>query len=319
MQYRLSSWVRSAKPQGAVLLVAALAVAACAQYQNAPMEVPEKDVRFVDVDGWRIRVERWGEKGSPVVLIHGYGSSLSDWKEAAPLLCADHQCLALDLPGFGWSDKYKGSYSPAHLASVVAKTMDRVGFERAHVIAHSWGSSVALALALGYPDRVESLTLTGAWVYFDQLTSFFLWARVPGLGEALFSLFFDEQPELRYRMVFSNPDRFVNYDKLDRIKKVMKLPGFKRAALQAARDQNLEDLEKDYGLVGQETLLIWGEDDVVSFPFYGRRLLGDLPHARLVILPGCGHAPQIESAEIWGRTVLEFLESQDRRLSGVTP
>lgn len=301
------------------LWIVAVSFGACAQFQKGPFEVPDKDVQFVDVEGWRIRVQRVGTRGSPVVLIHGFGSSLSDWKEVAPRLCADHQCLMLDLPGFGWSDKYEGVYTPARLASFVLRTMDAVGFRTAHVVAHSWGSSVALALALEHPERVDSLTLTGAWVYYDQLTSFFLWARIPGLGEGLFTLFFDEQAELRYRMVYSNPHRFTDYERVERIRRVLKLPGFKRAALQAARDQNLEELEKDYGLVGQDTLLIWGEDDHVSFPFYGRRLLGDLPRAQLVVIPGSGHAPQVESAEIWGRTVLDFLAGLDRKRAEVTP
>ncbi len=295
-------------------VAAVLLLSACAQFQKGPVEIPDEGVQFLDIDGWRIRFETHGELGQPLVFLHGYGSSLSDWRGIIPSVCETNRCLLLDLPGFGWSDKLKGRYRPADLAVVVAKAMDEVGMQRAHIVAHSWGSAVALSLALGQPKRVLSLCLTGAWVYYDQLTSFFLWARAPGLGEALFTLFYDEQPELRYRAVFHKPDQHVKDEKIDRIRDVLDMPGFKRAALQAARDQNLETLETRYSSVHQETLLIWGREDKVSLPFYGHRLHGDLPYSRLELLPGTGHAPQIEAPRAWARLLLDHLQRQEGEL-----
>ncbi len=294
-----------------VALIAVIAIG-CARFQEGPVEIPEPDLNFVEIDGWRIRVESHGERGSPVVLIHGYGASLSDWREVIPSLCETHRCLLLDLPGFGWSDKYAGRYRPADLAAVVGRVMDAHGFPSAHVVAHSWGSSVALALALDQPGRVRSLALTGAWVYDDQLNTFFHWARVPGIGEVLFTLFYDEQPELRYRMGFARPADHVTDEKIARIERVLDLPGFKRAALQAARDQELDALETRYPRVSQEVLLLWGDQDQVSLPFYGWRLHGDLPRSRMVLLPGAGHMPQIEAAVAWSREVLGFIGALDR-------
>lgn len=285
---------------------------ACARFQEGPVEIPEPDLRFVEIDGWRIRVETHGDQGSPVVLIHGYGASLSEWRPILPRLCAAHRCVLLDLPGFGWSDKYAGRYRPADLAAVVGRVMDALGVPTAHVVAHSWGSSVALALALDEPRRVRSLCLTGAWVFHDQLNTFFRWARVRGIGEALFTLFYDEQPELRLRMGFAHPEAHVTDEKVARVARILDLPGFKRAALQAARDQNLEDLEGRYPEVDREVLLLWGDQDRVSLPFYGWRLHGVLPGSRMVLLPDAGHSPQIEVPELWAREVVDFLARLDR-------
>jgi pimeloyl-ACP methyl ester carboxylesterase len=290
-----------------------LGAVGCAQFQQGPFDVPEEGVSHVEVDGFRIRYETVGAAGSPVVLLHGYGASLSDWERVAPELCARHRCLLLDLPGFGWSDKYEGDYSPRRLARFVAALMDHFGFAAAHVVAHSWGSSVALALALEAPARVTSLTLTGAWVYYAQLNSFLLWARVPALGEALYTLFFDEQPEIRYRMVFYDPEPFVEDAKIARIKRVLQLPGFKRAALQAARDQDLETLEPHYHTVTQPALLVWGAEDRVARPFFGERLVTDLPNAALKVIPHSGHAPQLETPAAWLGHVAPFLAREDRR------
>ena len=61
--------------------------------------------------------------------------------------------------------------------------LGQLGVEDAAVVAHSWGSSVALELALQAPGRVRGLALYDAWVYEEQLPAFFLWARAPGVGE----------------------------------------------------------------------------------------------------------------------------------------
>jgi pimeloyl-ACP methyl ester carboxylesterase len=172
---------------------------------------------------------------------------------------------------------------------------------------------VALSLAHAYPEKVGRLVLVGAWVYYDQLPSFILWSRVPVLGEALFTLFFAEQPEMRYKQVYFAADEHVKEEEIEVMERGLEWPGVKRAALQAARDQRLEELEPFYPEVTHETLLVWGEEDRVSFPFYARRLASDLPHARLVFVPHCGHVPFVESPSLFADLVLEFLGQEVAR------
>ena len=146
-------------------------------------------------------------EGMPVVLLHGFASSLETWSGLAPKLAREHRVIALDLKGFGWTDRPEGDYSPAAQAQLVRDLLRQRGVERASVVAHSWGSSVALALALAEPQLVQRVVLYDAWVYDEQLPPFFRWAMLPGVGEALFGLYYNQQPEARLALGFYRPER----------------------------------------------------------------------------------------------------------------
>ncbi len=292
------------------LVLAAGLAAACATFQEGESDLPiPDDATFVEVvPGHRIHVKRLGDAGEWVLLLHGYSSTHVEWSRIVPTLCAGYRCILVDVPGFGWSDKKEGDYSPQHLATLMAGLLDHYGAEDAHVVAHSWGASIALAMSLQHPERVRTLALVGAWVYYEQLPTFMKWSRIPGLGEVLYTAFFDEQPEMRYEQVYFEPDRHVAQIEIDLMKRFLAREGVKRAALQAARDQRLEDLQPDYPKVAQPALLIWGSEDQVSYPFYGERLHADLPDSRLVLMPRCGHVPHHEDASGFLGHLLPFLD-----------
>ncbi len=283
--------------------------AGCATFQTGPADLPElpEETQFAQVQGFNLHVRQVGDHGDWLLFIHGYSAALVEWMPVVPRLCQDHRCLLVDLPGFGLSDKKEGDYSPAHLAEMLADLLDQFGVERTGIVAHSWGSSIALALAHQFPERVGKVVLVGAWVYYEQLPTFLLWARVPLLGEAIYTAFFAEQPEMRYQQIYFEPDRHVTQRDVAAIRRYLKRRGAVRAALQAARDQRFETMQGWYSEVDKETLLVWGEQDRVSLPFYGKRLAGDLPNSRLVLLPRCGHMPHHEDPEGFVREVLEFL------------
>ena len=80
----------------------------------------------------------------------------------------------------GWTDRPEGDYSPEAQAKLVLRLLDQRGVSRTAIVAHSWGSSVALAASMQAPERVTKLALYDAWVYEEQLPTFFHWARAEG-------------------------------------------------------------------------------------------------------------------------------------------
>ncbi len=106
----------------------------------------------------------------PLVLIHGWAGTKLLWSNALPRLAPHLRCIALDLPGHGESPATGAESTLAELAGHVATVMDQLHLASAHVVGHSMGSLVALALALDHPDRVRSLVVScpphpesGAW------------------------------------------------------------------------------------------------------------------------------------------------------------
>ncbi|MFD0395494.1 alpha/beta fold hydrolase [Streptomyces nogalater] len=118
-------------------------------------ETPKE--RWVDVEGTRTRYLETGQ-GAPVLLIHGEGSVSEQWYGILEGLATSHRVVAVDLPGYGYSERITDA-SPAGMATFVWNFARAVGAERPVVVGHSFGGAVAVHMALQRPDHVPSLVL----------------------------------------------------------------------------------------------------------------------------------------------------------------
>ena len=293
----------SALPSFALVLV--FTVGACLSHHSGPMPGEPENATFAALRETRVRYLDEGE-GPTVVLIHGFGSAIEAWEPVLPVL-TDFRVLALDLKGFGWTDRPEGDYSPAEQARLVLELMDAQGVDNAVVVGHSYGASVALSVALQAPDRVQALALYDAWVYHDQLPTLFHWARADGVGETLFGAFYGERADDKMAVAFHDPT-IIPEALIEDVEAALARPGTRAAALAAVRDMRFEDVEGDYSTISQPTLLLWGREDAVALLEYGERLSNDLLNAELHVLPLCGHFPQIEATAQSNRLLVEFLE-----------
>lgn len=286
-----------------VLLLLPL-LSGCLSFHRGPMPGEPAGATFAEVNGVRLRYLDQGS-GPAVVLLHGFASSLETWLGVIPELARDHRVIALDLMGFGWSDRPEGDYSPQAQAELVLALLDRLQVGEFDLAGHSWGCSVALALALSAPQRVRRLALYDAWVFSDQLPTFFHWSRAPGIGEALFALFYNERPAEKLELAFFDPEA-VPESLVEEVERALSRPGTRAAALQAVRGQRFEEMEGRYGEIRKPVLLLWGREDAVSPVSVGERLQQLLPDARLVIYPRAGHFPMIEAAAASNRDLVRF-------------
>lgn len=292
-------------------VVALLAVAGCPRFHRGAMPGEPAGDEYAVVDGVRLRIIDVGPRDAPtVVLLHGFASSIEAWGVVIPTLAEHRRVIALDLKGFGWSERPPGDYSPQAQAQLVLRLLDQRGVQDAAVVGHSWGASVALALALAAPERVTRLALYDAWAFEDQLPTFFIWARAGGLGELLFSLFYDQRQEDRLALAFYDPSS-IPQQLIDDVDRAMRRPGTEAAALATVRGQRYGALQRRYPEVAQPVLLLWGRDDQVTPVRYGERLVAMLPDARLVVYPRCGHLPMIEAAAASTRELAAFLGAGD--------
>lgn len=319
----MSSWRASAaRPSfGRRLLVAAtllVASAGCTPFHAGPLPGAPKGARFVDAGGARVHVLDEGA-GAPVVMIHGFASSLGTWKPVVPTLAEEHRVIALDLKGFGWTSRPPGDYSPAAQADLVLEVLDRLEVEGpVAVVAHSWGSGVALQIALKKPERVSRIALYDAWVYEEQLPTTFFLMRTPGVGEMLVDAFYDERSDDKLLLGFHDP-RFVTEELAENVADQLSRPGTHAGALAAIRGQEYAEVEKRYRTIDKPVLLLWGREDRVTPLAIGERLLRELPDARLVAYPGCGHFPMIEARAPSTRDLVAFLREGVATPAAPTP
>lgn len=289
--------------------VATMMTAGCPRFHSGPLPGEPADASFAEVDGVRLHYIDAG-KGPTVVLIHGFGSSLDIWDEVIDELSPNHRVIALDLKGFGWSSRPAGDYSPVAQARLVLGLLDQRGVEDFTVVGHSWGASVALAVSLEAPKRVNRIALYSAWVYEEQLPTTFLWARAGGLGEVLFSLYYKQRLEDRVAYAYYDATQ-IPQDRIDRVEEMFDRPGTTAAALAAVRGQRYAAMQRRYRNIRQPTLLVWGREDRITTLSFGERLSRDLPNAELLVIPYCGHIPMREAASKSTRALATFIAGGD--------
>ena len=125
--------------------------------------------RFIEVHGLPRHVVELGESSIasdalPIVLLHGAGANLKDMEIAlGERLAARHRVILIDRPGFGFSARKKGGETtPTEQAVVLDELFSRLGVDRAIIVGHSWGGTLALTFALDFPRRVAGLVLIAA-------------------------------------------------------------------------------------------------------------------------------------------------------------
>lgn len=151
--------------------VTAAALGAAALFNRGKARAAEAETppagRFVDGDGVRLHYVERGE-GRPLVMLHGMGALVQDLVGSGVVdqAAERHRVIAFDRPGYGYSDRPRGrTWTPEAQAALLHAALDELGIERPIVLGHSWGTLVALAMALERPDDVAGLVLV-AGPYF---------------------------------------------------------------------------------------------------------------------------------------------------------
>src|SRR5690349_19439206 len=173
---------------GAATLVAATAIvnrhfAKKAQRDNPP------EGKFIEIDGVRLHYVERGN-GRPLVLFHGNGSMIQDFESSGliDLAAANYRVIVFDRPGFGHSLRPRNVvWTPEAQADLFKKALDRLHVQRAIILGHSWGASVAVALAIKHPSFVEALVLASGYYFPTARTDVAALSvsAIPGLGEVV--------------------------------------------------------------------------------------------------------------------------------------
>ena len=264
----------------------------------------------------RLYAEERG-RGSPIVLLHGLGGSTYSWRFIAPELAKNHRVIALDLKGFGRSDKiFDTHYSAVDQAALVAAFLQRRKLKDVTLVGHSFGGAVALLTAIRLqhrdPTRIRQLVLIDAPLLPQPLTPLVAFMQQPVLPYALVTAI---PPGLMTRLALARTvtkplARHYTDADADAYSEPLYDPAARHAYIQTARQilpARLGNLLQTYRGVGQRTLLVWCTADEVVPLATGQRVLKMLPHASLTELSGCNHVPTDEAPVALARALARFL------------
>ncbi|MGH7922459.1 MAG: acetoin dehydrogenase dihydrolipoyllysine-residue acetyltransferase subunit, partial [Candidatus Dormibacteraceae bacterium] len=269
--------------------------------EAAEAEAPEP--LLVEVGGRRLQYLRLGEGGAaPLVLLPGFGGDITTFVFNQQELGARRPVLALDLPGQGGSDKDVGAGDLPFLVATVTGFLDALGLDRVHLAGHSMGGLVAGALTLQHPPRVRSLTLIASAGLGEEINDEYL----QGFMAA------DRRRDMQrvLGLLFSDP-ALVTRQLVEGVLRQKRLDGAE-AALRTIADQLFPQGRQatvlDLGQVSAPMLGIWGADDKILPAAQARNLP---PSARVELIDGAGHMPQMEAAGTVNRTIATHLATVD--------
>lgn len=307
---------------GAAVAVKMLTRAKTVEWGEIAELVPHSDhSHFVNVEGARIHYQEFGDRANPtLLLVHGYTASLFVWHKAAPMLAdAGFHVIAVDLIGFGYSEKPKWfDYSISSQAHIVSRFMSTLGIGRATLVGSSYGGAVSMTLALDYPEFVEKLVLIDA-VCNDELLGhpILRLASIPGVGEVIAPFLVDSRAMMRRRMrgtlAKANHD-LITDERISNVLRPLSAADGHHSVLATSRAWNAGRLEKDAHLINQPTLIVWGEEDTVIGIHNGYKLHDAILHSRFVVLKDCGHVPAEEKSSLVSDLVAEFCRDRKGRI-----
>jgi pimeloyl-ACP methyl ester carboxylesterase len=309
----------SSRRLAAAALLAALVAAGCAGVAPARPIRTYRDVdygglreRYVKLDGVTVCYVDEGAGDDVVVLLHPMASTLKVWRPTIAALRDRHRLIAIDLPGHGKSAKPRGfRYHPETFARVVYRLLDQLRLGRVTLVGNSNGGATALALALRHPERVRRLVLVDA-----------AGARaLPQFRRDLFSATFTASNlrtvapwflRLTIRvLMFVERNQFTEeyVEDFVRQRAAREFDDWAYAQVRVVRAVMAYDASARLGQVRAPTLVVQGERDRAVPRAYAERFARAIPGARLVVLKGVGHMPEVEAPAAFTREVAAFLQA----------
>lgn len=283
-------------------------------FEEHKAEIPNSEYsKFVEADGIKLHYQEKGE-GTPLVLIHGYGSSTFTWRDVFIPLSKHFRVIALDLKGFGFSEKPTGDYTRREQAVLVRKFLDKLEIEKAWFAGSSMGGEISLNIVLQNPNRVEGLILIDSAgvksVKGSSSTSAIY--EIPFVGRAFVSLGLLSDSLVRESLERSYfDDSKVTKKVVETYYLPLQTNNGQRAIVSAQRQWDLYSIEDELSEIKVPTLLIWGKEDYVTPLAGGRKMNASIENSKLVIFENCGHLPAEEMPQKTVEEILKFTKKDN--------
>jgi pimeloyl-ACP methyl ester carboxylesterase len=312
---------QKALPIAAGVVVAAVASALLNRWlaQKAERRNPPLG-RFITVDGVRLHYVDRGT-GTPLVLLHGNGSMIEDFQSSGliDLAAKNYRVIAIDRPGFGHSNRPRSTvWTPQAQADLIAAALKKIGVPRAIILGHSWGTLVALTLAVKYPQEVQALVLASGYYYPTARADVVMLSppAIPLIGDLLSHTISPLLSRLMWplllRKIFGPspvPEKFKGFPEEMAVRPSQIRASAAESALMIPSTHNLR---KEYPLLKMPVAIVAGAEDRLIESEQSAHLHRDILHSTLRCVPGTGHmVHQTATEEIM--TAIDMVAAQNRK------
>jgi 2-hydroxy-6-oxonona-2,4-dienedioate hydrolase len=263
--------------------------------------------QYLNIANIHVRYLATESKGNPVLLIHGLGGSIESWLNNVETISSHNlQVIALDLPGFGLSDKPKITYTIKYYTNFISKFIKRLGLDchSLGIVGNSLGGHIAAEFAINYPEAVYKLVLISPAGALP--TSF---EGTPALHSYIDIVRAKTAQQVKNVLLDIDKNvKSVEYNYAKTLFQRLALPGAKEAFVSAFNGSvKAPRLSDRLNKIKAKTLLIWGKDDEIIpvnfiYPFI------KMKNCRLILLENCGHTLYRNNSVIFNKIVIDFIK-----------
>ncbi len=231
-------------------------------------------------------------EGEPLMLLHGLFGALSNFADLVEHFRHTHKVIVPLLPLF---DLDLFHTSVGGLEKHVHRFIETMDYQNIHLLGNSLGGHVALVHTLKHPERVKTLTLTGSSGLFEN-----------GMGDTYPKRGDKEYIRKKTELTFYDPavatEELVNevFEITNNRIKVIKIIALAKSAIR-------NNLGEELNQIKQPTLLVWGQNDIITPPFVAEEFHKLIPNSDLHFIDKCGHAPMMEVPQAFNKILEEFL------------
>jgi len=270
---------------------------------------------FVRVDGTLLAYRRWGDAGSPLVLLGGAAEPSWVWHETAPILAAaGHRVYALDLPPFGYSQR-RGPYTMAHWVELLGGFERRLHIVRPVLVGHSLGAGVAAAAAIAHPPDVAGVVLLdGDALAFGGnrgwLADFLVYPYYTAVYRIVTGS--DWIVGRVYRSAWGPSPPHPDHATLAQFERPFRVDGTDAAIKQLFRNGIPGLTLTGLGRLHVPRAVLWGADDNVDSLASGRTTAAAL-HTPLETIPRAGHLSMLAQPRATAELILRFAATSAKK------
>ncbi|MDD2792584.1 MAG: alpha/beta hydrolase [Sediminibacterium sp.] len=234
-------------------------------------------------------------EGETLLLLHGLFGAMSNFEHLVDYFSKKYKVVVPILPLFDLDIFHT---SVGGLEKYVQKFVEARGYTNIHLLGNSLGGHVALVHVLKHPERIKSLTLTGSSGLFEN-----------GMGDSYPKRGDYEYIKKKTQLTFYDP-AIATKELVDEVFEITnnRIKVIKIIALAKSAIRN--NLGEELSQIQQPTLLIWGNNDIITPPFVGKEFNKLIPNSELRFIDKCGHAPMMEVPEEFNQILDGFLQKQ---------
>lgn len=248
---------------------------------------------------------RQGSGGTPILLLHGFDSSVFEFRRLLPQLSAHNETWTVDLLGFGFTERISEiPFSRAAIKSHCYYFWKTLINEPVILVGASMGGAAAIDFTLAYPQAVKKLVLLDSAGY----------KAPPNIGKFMFgpvgylATAFLRNPKVRQNISVNayHDKSFASVDAQICAALHLKSPGWQQALIAFTKSGGYASFGDKLSEIKQQTLVLWGENDRILGIGDADKFKQAIPNSQLIWIKDCGHVPHLEQPEITAKHILKF-------------